>query len=117
LKFENKPSNYHLTYSFTGRNEELCLALLKKGYNIAVVFKVKHEIELPKYFMNHVVINGDLTDARFLDLSPCIIGLKWKRIANRANEKKILNSCFVVDPLTDSRCSNVQKEVNELVMA
>jgi hypothetical protein len=111
LKFENKPLNYHLTYSFTGRNTEHCLALLERGYNVAVVFKVKHEIELPKYFMNHVVINGDLTDYRISDAKGIIVGLKWKRIANREAEKKIINSCFVVDPLTDKRCSNVPMNV------
>jgi hypothetical protein len=108
-KFINKASNYHLTYSFTGRNEESCKVLLSQGYNIAVVFKVKHEVELPKYFMNHVVINGDLTDYRIDDAKGIIVGLKWKRIANRVNEKKVLNSCFVVNPLIDERC-NVQNE-------
>jgi len=117
LKFINKPSNYHLTYSFTGRNEKSCLALLKKGVNIAVVFKVKKESELPIQFLGYQVINGDLTDARFLDESPCIVGLKFKRIANRVNEAKVLNSCFVVNPTNDKRCnSNVQKEINELVI-
>ena len=116
-KFENKPSNYHLTYSFTGRNEDLCKVLLQKGFNIAVVFKVKHEIELPKYFMNHAVINGDLTDFRISDAKGIIVGLKFKRIANRINEAKVLKSCFVVNPATDIRCNNIQKEVNELVLA
>jgi hypothetical protein len=116
LKFIDKPLNYHLTYSFTGRNEELAKDLLSQGNNVAVVFKVKHESELPTQFLGYKVINGDLTDARFLDLSPCIVGLKWKRIANRINEAKILNSCFVVNP-NDIRCNtNVQKEVNELVL-
>jgi hypothetical protein len=117
LKFENKPKNYHLTYSFTGRNEELCKALLEKGENVAVIFKkVKHEIDLPKYFMNHAVINGDENDYRPLDPKGCVVGLKFKRIANRINEAKVLKSCFVIDPLTDIRCSNVQKEINVLVM-
>ena len=107
-KFIEKPLNYHLTYSFTGRNEVLSKELLSKGFNVAVVFNVKHESELPKQFLGYKVVNGDLTDARFLDESPCIVGLKWKRIANRINEKKILNSCFVVDPAIDTRCSNVQ---------
>ena len=122
IKFDDKTSNYHLTYSYTGRNVELCKALLIRGFNIAVVFNVKHEIELPKYFLGYQVINGDLTDYRISDAKGIIVGLKWKRIANRINEKKILNSCFVVDPATDIRCSNVQtinvqKEVNELAMA
>src|ERR1035437_1376281 len=120
-KFDNKPHNYHLTYSFTGRNIEQCKMLLSQGFNVAVVFNVKKETDLPKYFMNHSVSNGDLTDARFLDESPCIVGLKWKRIANRKAEKQVLNSCFVVNPLTDKRCGNVPmnvqvENINELVM-
>ena len=118
MKFDNIPNNYHLTYSFTGRNTKHCLNLLSKGFNIAVVFKVKHEVELPKYFMNHAVINGDLTDYRIDDAKSIIVGLKFKRIANRINEVKVLKSCFVIDPITDKRCSNVQvtENINELVM-
>ena len=122
LKFDNMPNNYHLTYSFTGRNEELSKTLLKRGFNVAVVFNVKHEADLPKYFMNHVVINGDLTDARFMDIKGVVVGLKFKRIGDRVAEKKVLNSCFVVNPLTDNRCSNVPmnvqiiENINELVM-
>jgi hypothetical protein len=66
--------------------------------------------------MNHIVINGDLTDYRIDDAKGIIVGLKFKRIANRINEAKVLNSCFVVQP-NDSRCSNVQKEINELATA
>jgi hypothetical protein len=112
-KFENKPENYHLTYSYTGRNVELCKVLLKKGFNVAVVFNVKHEINLPKVFINHPVINGDLTDYRIDDAKGIIVGLKWKRIANRVAEKKVLNSCFVIQPdnvLCEYELSNVQEE-------
>jgi hypothetical protein len=110
-KFENKPLNYHLTYSFTGRNVNICQSLLERGYNIAVVFNVKHEADLPKYFMGYPTVNGDLTDYRVSDAKGIIVALKWKRIANRTNEKKILNSCFVIDPTTDIRCSNVPMNV------
>jgi hypothetical protein len=109
LKFENKPINYHLTYSYTGRNIEQCKQLLSKGYNVAVVLNVKKETELPKYFMNHAVINGDLTDYRIDDAKGIIIGLKWKRIANRKAEKKVLNSCFIIQT-NNIECSNVQIE-------
>ena len=67
--------------------------------------------------MNHAVINGDLTDFRISDAKGIIVGLKFKRIANRINEAKVLKSCFVVNPATDIRCNNIQKEVNELVLA
>ena len=76
----------------------MCKKLLSQGHNIAVVFKVKHESELPTQFLGYQVINGDLTDARFMDAKGCVVGLKWKRIGDRKAEAKILNSCFVVDP-------------------
>jgi len=97
-KFNNLPANYHLTYSYTGRNWELCEALLQRGHNVAMVFDVKSENDLPKYVGQYQVVNGDLTDYRIDDAKGIIVGLKWKRIANRENEKKILNSCFVVRP-------------------
>lgn len=103
-KFINKPLNYHLTYSYTGRNWGICKTLLAKGHNIAMVFDVKKEIELPLEYEGFKVINGDLTDYRIDDAKGIIIGLKWKRIANREVEKQILNSCFVVK-------SNVQELV------
>ena len=65
-----------------------------------MVFNVKKESDLPVMYEGYNVINGDLTDYRIDDAKGIIVGLKWKRIANRINEKKILNSCFVVDPAT-----------------
>ncbi len=105
-KFAYKPENYHLTFSYSGRNTEQCLKVLEMGNNIAVVFNVKNENELPKTFMGYEVFNGDLTDARFLDKQSSkgvIIGLKWKKIANKANNEAIKTSVFVVQP-TDERC-------------
>ena len=102
-KFENMASNYHLTYSYTGRNWDLCEVLLKKGFNIAMVFNVRKETELPQTYKGYTVINGDLTDYRIADAKGIIVGLKWKRISDRAIEAKILNSCFVIQP-DDKNC-------------
>ena len=113
-KFKYIAPNYHLTYSYTGRNTNKCLELLKKGFNVAVVFNVKHERDLPKTFMGYKVVNGDLTDYRIDDAKGIVIGLKWKRIANRENESKILNSCFVVKPLVECTAANV---TGKLVLA
>ena len=119
LKFNNKPDNYHLTFSYTGKNIEQCKQLLKSGYNIAVVFNVKKESELPISFMGYPVINGDLTDFRIDDAKGVIVGLKWKRIANKEVENEVLKSCFVVQP-NDIRCDynkikelykNIQKRI------
>jgi hypothetical protein len=112
-KFFDKPENYHLTLSYTGRNWGLCEVILKRGHNVAMVFNVKTEAELPAMHNGYKVINGDLTDYRIDDAKGIIVGLKWKRIANREAEKQVLNSVFVVTPA--KVVSNVQ--ANELQLA
>jgi hypothetical protein len=112
LKFKNKPKNYHLTYSFTGRNWNKCEELLQQGFNVAMVFNVKHENELPAMYKNYTVINGDKNDVRFLDSKGVIVGLKFKRIADREAEKQVLQSCFVVQP----NDINISISKNELIM-
>jgi hypothetical protein len=112
-KFFNKPNNYHLTLSYTGRNWHVCEVMLKRGHNVAMVFNVKKESELPIKYNGYQVINGDLTDYRVSDADGIIVGLKWKRIANRVVEKQVLNSCFVVNPKNET--SNVQ--LNKLELA
>lgn len=114
-KFVNKPDNYHLTLSFTGRNWTSCEVLLKRGHNVAIVFNVKTEAEMPIKFDDFNVIYGDATDWRTGDGKGVIVGLKWKRIANRMNERKVLNSVFVVQP-NDVRC-NANVQVFELEFA
>jgi hypothetical protein len=104
-KFNNKPDNYHLTFSYTGRNWNACKAVLAQGYNVAMVFNVKKESDIPAMYDNYKVINGDLSDYRVKDGKGIIVGLKWKRIANRENEAKVLNSCFVVTPLKLANCA------------
>jgi hypothetical protein len=105
-KFKTKAANYHLTYSYTGRNWDICEKLLKQGNNIAMVFNVKNESLLPKTYKGYKVINGDLTDYRIDDAKGIIVGLKWKRIALKEIEKQILKSCFVIQP-DDINCSHI----------
>jgi hypothetical protein len=108
-KYVNKPDNYHLTFSYTGRNWDKCKALLEDGNNVAIVFNVKSEKLLPAMYKGYKVINGDLTDYRINDAKGIIVGLKWKRIGNKEAEKQVLNSCFVVKPDIDNvQVSNVQ---------
>jgi len=97
-KYVNKPDNYHLTFSYTGRNWDKCKALLEDGNNVAIVFNVKSEKLLPAMYKGYKVINGDLTDYRINDAKGIIVGLKWKHIGNKEAEKQVLNSCFVVKP-------------------
>lgn len=57
------PSNLHLTLSYSGNNLADCLAALKRGQNVAVVFGEG----LPRDWHGHSVIDGDLHDLRHLD--------------------------------------------------
>ena len=45
-RFDSKLANYHLTYSYTGRNVDKCIELLEQGFNVAVVFNTakKHNL-------------------------------------------------------------------------
>lgn len=76
----------HLTLSHSGHNYEDCIMYLNAGGNVAVVF--------PRYIPDRCwgvrVIDGDKSDARFLDpKGGCIVGLSSKG-------KIDLNSKFVV---------------------
>ena len=97
-KFLNKPANYHLTLSYTGRNWNECTKVLAQGFNVAMIFNVKNESEIPAMYKGYEVINGDITDYRIDDAKGIIVGLKWKRIADKQAENQVLNSCFVVKP-------------------
>lgn len=72
------PSNYHLTLSYSGKNEKECMEVLSKGYNVAIVFGVKDSSGLPKEYNGYPVINGDEHDLTFIAPSGSIIGLKAK---------------------------------------
>ncbi len=100
LKFADNIPNYHLTFSYSGHssNIETCKMVLEQGNNVAVVFDVKKGKALPQTFMGYPVVDGDLTDARFLDEKGVIVGLRFKKIADKEAEKQIRNSVFVVKP-------------------
>lgn len=73
--FSHTLKNYDLTFSFSGYNWDKAEILLKeKKANVAVVFKNS----VPLQWKDFKVINGDLTDERFLDDKGQIIGLKYK---------------------------------------
>ena len=68
------PSNYHLTFSRSEKNWDDCKKVLKKGGNVAAVFYK----QLPSSYEGYEVVDGDLSDLRFLDKSNSIAGLKAK---------------------------------------
>lgn len=78
---DKMPMNYHLTYSYAGRNTNNAMWCLDNGVNVAVVFDVKRGGELPSHHWGYEVIDGDKHDLRFKDkrqISGCIIGLRAK---------------------------------------
>ena len=78
-------NNYNVTFSDSGRNNADIAAALKKGANVAVVFKDK----LPIRWMKRKVINGDLHDLRFKDPNGVIVGLVAKGLGRNINNKFI----------------------------
>ncbi len=77
------PENYHLTFSLKENNEEASRAALAQGLNLAVVF---FDQELPETFWDLPVINGDETDFRPADPTPCIVGLYAKGKLGKADD-------------------------------
>lgn len=80
--------NYHVTFSRSENNWEQCIQALNAGINVSVVFKNK----LPETFEGFPVVDGDITDARFLDKKGLIIGLLAK-----GSKAKNDNSGFVIN--------------------
>ena len=76
------PSNYHLTVSYSNANAKYADKVIASDKNAAVVFRTP---ELPATFRGRPVINGDITDLRFLDVSGVVVGLyaKGKAKADR----------------------------------
>ncbi len=70
------PSNYHLTYSFSEKKgaDLQSIGWKWRGVNTAAVFSGG----LPDTFLGRPVIDGDLSDLRFLDPKGVIVGLKTK---------------------------------------
>ena len=73
------PKNYHLTFSRSEGNHNLCLSFLQSGGNVAMVFRKS----LPSQFQGFAVVDGDETDLRFMDGAGKIVGLKEKGLAKK----------------------------------
>ena len=71
------PKNYHLIFSRSGSNNRWVQQMPKK-VNIAVVFDVAKGKSLPAKWMGRRVVDGDISDARFLDKEGVIVGLRAK---------------------------------------
>jgi hypothetical protein len=71
--------NYSLTWSYSEANKKYSNYFDTVPNNSAVVFRDK----LPERFKGKKVINGDLTDLRFLDPKNVVVGLKAKGKAKK----------------------------------
>jgi hypothetical protein len=102
-RFENKiiAPNYHLTFSRSETNDKVSLDLLNRGYNVAYVFGVKTEQDLPSEYNGFKVVNGDESDLRFLDEENVIVGLKYKLMTGKGtagkNKDNVENNDFLID--------------------
>src|SRR5215813_10521695 len=71
-------ANYTLTFSRTEANEAECFEALAHGVNVAVIFDTKRGRALPSTYYGMPVVDGDLTDLRYLDPRGVVIGLRAK---------------------------------------
>jgi hypothetical protein len=87
------PPNYHLTFSFSGHNADLCRSILSRGGNVAVAFArpLGSTYARPSTFLGFPTIDGDATDLRFRDAPGTIVALRAKGRA-----RKVRNSPFVI---------------------
>jgi hypothetical protein len=89
---KERPSNYHITFSKNESNEVECLAAIKAGVNVAVVFDTKKGEDLPKTWNGAPVYDGDDTDVRFLDpKGGYVIGLRAKGKARKDQTGFVVN--------------------------
>ena len=96
------PANYHLTFSYSGAPEfkryaDKALDNAKhRRINIAVVFeseaKVQDYVRSGASFKGIPVIDGDASDARFLDGKGVVVGLYAKGRAKRDNTGFVVRS-------------------------
>lgn len=67
------PGNYHITFSRKEDNAEAVAAAVAAGVNVATVFDA-----VPAEYAGRPVVDGDISDLRFLDSRGVIVGLKAK---------------------------------------
>jgi hypothetical protein len=93
LRFKKPlPANYHLTFSRSETNNEMAMAMLERGVNVAMVFD-----KIPASYMGYNVVNGDESDLRFLDKKGSIIGLRYKKVTGKgADNKAAFESGFAI---------------------
>lgn len=92
--------SWHVTLSYHGSNQASCGQVLSQGGNVAVVFNAAKGEPLPKYWNGYPVIDGDVSDARFLDPPGHVVGLRFKRASKKAEFAKVgMKTGFVLPVL------------------
>jgi hypothetical protein len=81
--WERTLPNYVLTFSRSETNDTDCFDALAHGVNVAVVFDTKRGEALPTSYYGVPVVDGDITDLRYLDPRGVVIGLRAKGRARR----------------------------------
>lgn len=88
------PSNYDLTFSYSGVNQTYVEHELQRGRRVAVVFllpgtlRTRREAPLPNSFMGYPVVDGDISDVRPRDPAPGVVGLRWKLPLGQTKDKR-----------------------------
>lgn len=72
------PSNYHLVYSATERDDDEAVRLKAAVGPVAVVFDTKRGAPLPSEYLGLPVLDGDATDDRYDDHVGVVVGLRVK---------------------------------------
>lgn len=89
---DNKLANYHLTFSRSETNGDVCREVIRSThYNVAIAFNVAKGDKLPKTYLGRPVIDGDLHDLRFLDPEGCIVGLRAKGTGKQDESGFVVN--------------------------
>ncbi|MBM4386073.1 MAG: hypothetical protein FJ091_22260, partial [Deltaproteobacteria bacterium] len=90
-------TNYHLTFSYSGRNAVDAERVLASGGNVAVVFGTARGVALPETWSGHPTLDADQTDLRFLDPRGHVAALRFKAArAPRAALAAAIASGFVI---------------------
>lgn len=90
IKLSRAYQNVHMTYSDNeNTTDKIRGQMLASGINIAMVFDVwsRHGGALPETVGNVPVIDGDVSDLRFLDPKGVIVGLRLKSAKKPTNTK------------------------------
>lgn len=82
------PKNYHLTFSRSENNDKHTRSIMNRGGSVAVVF---HK-SLPKTYLRKKIIDGDISDLRFLDKKGVVIGLVSKGVGKKDKSGFVLSN-------------------------